>query len=61
MCASYPDFDENRTTIASMSLLEGIRGPRDLRALSKRQLEVLAEEIPDTRTCSVAWEAESLW
>ncbi len=28
-----------------MSLLEGIRGPRDLRALSKRQLEVLAEEI----------------
>lgn len=28
-----------------MSLLDGIRGPRDLRALSKRQLEALAEEI----------------
>lgn len=29
----------------AMSLLEGIRNPRDLRALSKRELESLAEEI----------------
>lgn len=45
MCGSCPGFEVLTITMENMSLLERIRTPRDLRALSKRELERLAEEI----------------